>query len=282
MSPSTPISAALDEGGRGERARVTFLGTGTSHGVPMIACDCPTCTSGDPRDQRLRPSALVELPGGRTLLIDAAPDLRAQALRYGVRRVDAILFTHAHADHVLGLDETRRFTAIQGCPMPCYGDPETIAEVRRVFAYAFRSVQQGGGVPQLELIPVTGPFQAAGQWVVPVPVLHGELPIYGYRIGDFAYLTDCSRIPESSWPLLAGVRVLVIDALRDVPHPTHFTVEQALEAAARAAPERALLTHLSHDLGHAETSRRLPANVELAYDGLVLEIDPSKASSREP
>jgi phosphoribosyl 1,2-cyclic phosphate phosphodiesterase len=239
----------------------------------MIACECATCTSTDPRDQRLRPSVFVEWPDGRNLLIDAPPDLRAQALRHGIRRLDAILFTHAHADHVLGLDETRRFTALQGCAMPCYGDPETIAEIRRVFAYAFRSVQQGGGVPQLELIPVTAPFEAAGRRVVPVPVLHGDLPIYGYRLGGFAYLTDCSRIPESSWPLLAGVRVLVIDALRDAPHPTHFTVGQALEAVARVAPDRALLTHVSHDLGHAATSSRLPPRVELAYDGLSLDVE---------
>ena len=273
MSPSTPLRAAPKERGRGERARVTFLGTGTSHGVPMIACECATCTSADPRDQRLRPSVLVDLPGGRSLLIDAAPDLRAQALRHGIRRIDAILFTHAHADHVLGLDETRRFTALQGCAMPCYGDPETITEIRRVFAYAFRSVQQGGGVPRLELIPVTAAFEAAGQRVVPVPVLHGDLPIYGYRLGSFAYLTDCSRIPESSWPLLEGVRVLVIDALRDTPHPTHFTVGQALEAVERVAPDRALLTHVSHDLGHAATSSRLPPRVELAYDGLSVNVE---------
>ncbi|RPJ64418.1 MAG: MBL fold metallo-hydrolase [Acidobacteria bacterium] len=239
----------------------------------MIACECGTCTSADPRDQRLRPSVLVDLPGGRTLLIDAAPDLRAQALRHRIRRVDAILFTHAHADHVLGLDETRRFTALQRCAMPCYGDAETIAEIRRVFAYAFRGGQEGGGVPRLELIPVSAPFDAAGQRVVPVPVFHGELAIYGYRLGQFAYLTDCSRIPDSSWPLLEGVRVLVIDALRDVPHPTHFTLEQALEAVVRIAPDRALLTHVSHDLGHAATSSRLPPRVELAYDGLIVDIE---------
>ena len=253
--------------------RVTFLGTGTSHGVPMIGCRCAVCTSPDPRDQRLRPSILVELATGGSLLVDTAPDLRAQALRYSVRRVDAVLFTHPHADHLLGLDEIRRFNTLQHAVIPCYGDPGTIAEIRRVFAYAFEPRQHGGGVPRLELIPVSGPFVVAGTVVTPVPVMHGHLPIYGYRIGSFAYLTDCSAIPDGAWPLLDGVRTLVIDALRHVPHPTHFTVAQALEAVARLRPARALLTHIAHDLGHAETAGRLPQGVELAYDGLIVDIE---------
>lgn len=257
----------------GPLARVTFLGTGTSHGVPMIGCDCATCTSRDPRDQRLRPSLLVEVPSGGQLLVDASPDLRAQALRHDVRRVDGILFTHAHADHVMGLDETRRFSAIQGSAIPCYGSPDTIDEIRRVFAYAFRDGHEGGGVPRLELVGVRGPFEAGGWPIVPVPILHGALPIYGYRIGRLAYLTDCSEIPDASWPLLEGVGTLVVDALRQRPHPTHFNVEQALAAIARVGPARALLTHISHDLGHEATSRRLPAGVELAYDGLMLEVE---------
>ena len=239
----------------------------------MIACGCATCTSADPRDTRLRPSVFIERADGTSLLIDASPDLRAQALRHGIRRVDGILFTHAHADHVLGLDETRRFTALQGGTMKCYGDSETIAEVGHVFAYAFRGGPEGGGVPRLELIPVSAPFEAAGQRVVPIPVFHGELPIFGYRLGSFAYVTDCSRIPESSWRLLQGVRVLVMDALRHTPHPTHFTLGQALDAVARIGPERALLTHISHDLGHAATSACLPPNVELAYDGLIVDVE---------
>jgi len=255
-------------------AQVVFLGTGTSHGVPMIGCECRTCTSTDPRDKRLRPSVCVKLPSGAVVLVDAAPDLREQALRHRLRRVDSVLFTHPHADHILGLDETRRFKTEAGGPIPCFGDPETIAEVRRVFAYAFRNGQEGGGVPRLDLQPVVGPFQAAGWPVVPVPILHGEMPIYGYRIGRFAYLTDCSSIPDASWPLLDGLQVLVVDALRLAPHPTHFNLEQALEVSARLRPERTLLTHLSHDLGHEETSRRLPAGVALAYDGLEIEVQP--------
>jgi phosphoribosyl 1,2-cyclic phosphate phosphodiesterase len=252
--------------------RATFLGTGTSHGVPMIGCRCATCTSADPRDRRLRPSILVEVAGGPALLVDTSPDLRAQALAHDICRVDAVLLTHPHADHLLGLDEIRRYNHLQRAVIPCFGDPETLKEVRRVFAYAFEPRQQGGGVPRLELLPVTGPFTAAGVAVTPVPVMHGELPILGYRVGSFAYLTDCSAIPESSWPLVEGLDLLVIDALRHVPHPTHFTVAQALDVVARARPARALLTHIAHDLRHAETSAALPAGVELAYDGLVVPV----------
>jgi phosphoribosyl 1,2-cyclic phosphate phosphodiesterase len=257
----------------GSTGRITFLGTGTSHGVPMIGCRCAVCTSADPRDQRLRPSICIELVNGGALVVDTAPDFRTQALRFGVLRVDAVLFTHPHADHLLGLDEIRRFNALQHAVIPCYGNPETMAEVRRVFAYAFEPRQAGGGVPQLELRSVTGPFEAAGTTVTPVPVLHGQLPIHGYRVGAFAYLTDCSSIPDESWPLLDGVRTLVVGALRHKPHPTHFTLAQALEVVARIRPERALLTHIAHDLGHAETSGQLPPGVELAYDGLIVGIE---------
>jgi phosphoribosyl 1,2-cyclic phosphate phosphodiesterase len=252
--------------------RVTFLGTGTSHGVPMIGCRCATCTSSDPKDQRWRPSVLIELAGGTSVLVDTSPDLRAQALRFDIRRVDAVLFTHPHADHLLGLDETRRFNTLQRCAIPCYGDPDTIAEVRRVFAYAFEPRQEGGGVPRLHLFPVAGAFSIGGVEVVPVPVWHGDLLIYGYRIGPFAYLTDCSRIPDDSWPLLEGVRTLVVDALRDTPHPTHFTVAEALGVVARLRPRRALFTHIAHDLRHDATSARLPPGVDVAYDGLVVDI----------
>ncbi len=252
--------------------RVIFLGTGTSHGVPMIGCRCAVCRSADPRDNRLRTSVLIEPAEGGSLLVDTPPDLRAQALRFGVNRVDAVLFTHPHADHILGLDETRRYNTLQGCSIPCYGDPDTIAEVRRVFAYAFDPRQVGGGVPRLELVPVTGPFRIGLTPVTPIPIMHGELPIYGYRVGGFAYLTDCSSVPESSWPLLEGVQTLVLDALRHRPHPTHMTVAQAVATASRVGAKRTLLTHIAHDLGHAETSASLPRGVELAYDGLIVDV----------
>lgn len=252
--------------------RVTFLGTGTSHGVPAIGCGCATCRSADPRDRRWRPSILIELPGKAVLLVDTAPDLRAQALAFGISRVDAILFTHAHADHLLGLDDIRRFNEIQGGPVSCYADRSTLAELRRTFAYAFRPGPSGGGLPRLNLFAIEGAFSVAGTEVVPVPVLHGEQLILGYRVGAFAYLTDCSAIPESSWPLLAGVRYLALDALRERPHPTHLSLSEALAVIERLGPDCAWLTHLCHDLGHAATSRRLPAGVRLAYDGLRIEV----------
>lgn len=252
--------------------RVTFLGTATSHGVPMIGCTCPVCTSDDPRDQRNRPSIYLELVDGTCVLVDTTPDLRRQALSFGISRVDAILFTHCHADHVMGLDDVRRFNALQHGSIPCYGDARTLDELRAVFAYIFTVKSEGGGLPQITLYPVDGPFTVGAQTIVPVPVMHGTREILGYRIGSFAYLTDCSGIPESSWPLLQGVETLVIDALRHRPHPTHFSVSESLEVIARLRPARAFLTHVCHDLGHASTSAMLPAGVELAYDGLTLEV----------
>jgi phosphoribosyl 1,2-cyclic phosphate phosphodiesterase len=254
-------------------ARITFLGTGTSHGVPMIGCTCATCHSTDPRDSRLRPSIYVEAAGGR-ILVDSSTDLRQQALRYGVTRVDAVVYTHSHADHILGLDELRRFNVLQGGSIPCYADARTWEALRKTFFYVFDgAARQGGGVPQLERRDIDGPFEAAGLRIVPVPIVHGRTPILGLRFGSFAYLTDCSAIPDDSWPLLDGVETLVIDALRHKPHPTHFTVAEALVAVERIAPRRAYFTHMAHDLPHAETCARLPAGVELAYDGLVLDVD---------
>lgn len=264
-----------------------MLGSGTSHGVPAIGCDCAVCHSTDPRDRRTRPSVLLELSHGdpepalaravRAILIDTSTDLRMQALANNVRRVDAILFTHGHADHVLGLDETRRFNQMQKSAIGCYGSEDTIADLRRMFDYIFGAPRQaGGGVPQLRLFPIAGPFTMGGVEIVPVPLLHGALPVLGFRVGPFAYLTDCNRIPDESWPILmadGGVRVLVLDALRERRHPTHFAVDEALEVVARLRPERTYFTHICHDLGHAATCARLPAGVELAYDGLVMDLD---------
>jgi phosphoribosyl 1,2-cyclic phosphate phosphodiesterase len=263
--------------------RITLLGTGTSHGVPMIGCDCRTCLSTDPRDRRSRPSILIErsdVEGAdpehrevRSILVDTSTDLRMQALQHGVRRVDAILFTHSHADHIFGLDEVRRFNAIQRGAIPAYADERTHRDLRRAFAYIFDPhTPQGGGIPQISLSTIGGPFCLGALEVVPVPLFHGKRLILGYRIGSFAYLTDCSAIPEASWPLLDGVQTLVLDALRHRPHPTHFTVAEALEAAARIGAARTYFTHVCHDLPYAETCASLPAGVELAYDGLVLQV----------
>jgi phosphoribosyl 1,2-cyclic phosphate phosphodiesterase len=263
--------------------KVTVLGSGTSHGVPAIGCDCAVCRSSDPKDRRSRPSILIEIGGPppaspfagavRSILVDTSTDLRAQALANDVRRVDAILFTHTHADHVFGLDDVRRYNQMQRSVIPCYGDADTIASLRHMFSYVFEPPpQQGGGLPQLALFRLAGPFTLGGVEIVPVPLFHGRLPVLGFRIGAFAYLTDCNHIPDESFSRLAGVRTLIIDALRHRSHSTHFSVSEAVGVAAQLGVERAYFTHICHDLPHAETCAQLPPGVELAYDGLVLEI----------
>jgi phosphoribosyl 1,2-cyclic phosphate phosphodiesterase len=240
----------------------------------MIGCGCDVCRSTDPRDSRLRPSVYIAVQDGPGLLVDAGPDLRQQALRHGLTRVDALLFTHSHADHVMGLDEVRRFNVLQGSAVHAYAAPDTADEIRRTFAYAFAPPkQQGGGVPQLTLETIDGPFAVGGVSVVPVPILHGKRPILGFRLGRFAYLTDCSAIPESSFALLTGLDVLVLDALRHRPHPTHFSVVEATAAAARIGAGQTFFTHICHDLGHEATNATLPAGVALAYDGLAVTVD---------
>jgi phosphoribosyl 1,2-cyclic phosphate phosphodiesterase len=260
------------------------LGSGTSHGVPSIGCDCVVCRSTDPKDRRTRPSILIEIDDGngadtpfaravRSILVDTSTDLRMQALANDVRRVDAILFTHSHADHVFGLDDVRRYNQMQQSPIPCFADAETLANLQRMFAYVFNPpTQKGGGVPQLSIFRIGGPFSLGGVEIVPVPLFHGRLPVLGFRIGSFAYLTDCNRIPDESWPLLDGVRIVIVDALRHRPHSTHFSVGEAIEVVGRLRAEHAYFTHICHDLGHAATNAQLPGGVQLAYDGLVLTI----------
>jgi phosphoribosyl 1,2-cyclic phosphate phosphodiesterase len=254
--------------------RVTFLGTGTSHGVPAIGCRCETCSSADPRDRRWRPSILLTTGDGASILVDASPDLRAQALEFGVLRVDALLLTHAHADHILGFDELRQFNRLQRSRIPCYGDRPTVEAVRRTFAYAFDpATPPAGGIPRVDMYTLAGgPFSLCRHEITPVPLLHGTRPILGFRTGRFAYLTDCSAIPDASWPLLEGLEVVVLDALRDEPHPTHLTVAEAVDVARRLGAARTLFTHMSHTLRHEPTSARLPRGIELAYDGLTIDL----------
>jgi phosphoribosyl 1,2-cyclic phosphate phosphodiesterase len=228
------------------------------------------CTSSDPRDKRLRPSLLLEFDG-RVVVIDTTPDFRAQALRAGMVRLDAMVFTHAHADHIMGLDDTRVFYFRQQHPIPLYAEARCMATIRATFAYVFDGDYPFGGVVKLDPHLIEGPFDLWDLKITPVPVVHGHLPILGFRFRDTAYITDVSEIPESSLPLLEGLDILIIDALRIKPHPTHFSLSQALAVVERLKPRRAFFTHIAHDLGHAAINATLPPHVQLAYDGLRLE-----------
>ncbi|MDO8588750.1 MAG: MBL fold metallo-hydrolase [Armatimonadota bacterium] len=254
------------------KLEITILGSGTSHGVPMIACDCPVCSSSDPRNNRTRASVLIR-GSEHWLLIDTTPELRVQFIREKVRRVDAIAFTHAHADHIFGLDDIRGINEICDCEIPCYGHKRTIEAIRGSFPYIFRATQVGGGKPRLSLNLIEGPFEAAGMTVTPIPVWHGRVRAMGYRIGDFAYVTDTSRIPPESAELLMGLDTLVLGVPRHAPHPTHFNLEQGLDQISALRPRRAILTHLSHAFEHEATNAVLPEGVELAWDGMVLQIE---------
>jgi phosphoribosyl 1,2-cyclic phosphate phosphodiesterase len=251
--------------------RVTMLGSGTSVGVPVIGCTCAVCLSDDPRNKRWRTGLKLEMDGA-VVLVDTPTDLRAQALRFGLPRLDAVLFTHSHADHIFGLDDVRIFNFRQKSAIPCYGSEETLRAIRRAFAYAFEAGQEGGGKPRIELIAVREPFTLLGRTVLPVPVWHGSMEVFGFRIGGFAYVTDCSAIPEASFGMLAGLDVLILDALRYRPHPTHFSLEEAITAAARIGARRTILTHLSHDVDHGAPAVPLVNGVELGYDGLAFEV----------
>jgi phosphoribosyl 1,2-cyclic phosphate phosphodiesterase len=251
--------------------KLTFLGTGTSTGVPTITCHCRVCTSKDVRDQRTRPSLMLEFDG-RVVIIDTTPDFRQQALREHIERLDAVVFTHGHADHVLGLDDTRVFYFKQQVPMPIYADPATLGTVRKVFAYIFDQTYKYGGLGKLDPHTIDGPFALWGLEFTPVPVWHGDMPVLGFRFGSVAYVTDFSAIPENSLALLQRLDVLILDALRHKPHPTHSNLEQSLALVHQLKPRRAFFTHIAHELGHEETNANLPADVRLAYDGLAVEV----------
>lgn len=250
--------------------RITLLGTGTSHGVPMIACDCPICTSHDPCDRRMRASAMIEYDG-RAVIIDTGPEFRMQCLACNVRRCDAVLYTHHHMDHVAGLDDLRRFNWLQRAALPCFGQAATLERLRQIFPYVHQP-DPGylSAKPDLNFVAIEGPFDVVDLKVTPIPLLHGNLPVLGFRIRDFAYCTDVSEIPASSWPLLEGLEVLILDALRKRPHPTHFNLDQAVETAQRLGARATYFTHIAHELGHAETNAALPNSMALGFDGQVI------------
>jgi phosphoribosyl 1,2-cyclic phosphate phosphodiesterase len=257
------------------RATLTVLGSGTSMGVPTIGCDCAVCRSADPRDRRTRPSVMVQWDG-HTIVIDTTPDFREQAIREDIRRIDAVLYTHGHADHILGLDDVRplSFPRITGgSKIPLFASENTANTLRSVFRYIFDANYKYGGLAQVEIRPLNGPVELFGATFTPISVIHGDVPIEGYRFGNAAYLTDFNDVPEESLAQLEGLEILFLDALRHHPHPTHSTVANSLKIAERLKAKQTYFTHISHDLAHEATNAAMPQNVRLAHDGLKLEFE---------
>lgn len=255
------------------QATLTVLGSGTSMGVPTIGCDCAVCRSADPRDRRTRPSVLISY-NGRHVVIDTTPDFREQALREKITRLDAVLYTHAHADHILGLDDVRPLSyAHRPGKMPLYAEPPAAEILRKMFRYVFDADYKFGGLPLVELKPIEGRIELFGARFEPVTIIHGETPILGFRFGSAAYLTDHSDVPAESLEQLRGLDILFLDALRYTPHPTHSTVDKSLKIVEQLKPKRAFFTHICHDLPHEATNATLPPNVRLAHDGMKLEFE---------
>ena len=257
--------------------QLTFLGTGTSQGVHMIGCRCPVCTSADPRDKRMRTSAAIRFSTGQVAVIDTSPEFRVCALAWELDRVDAVLYTHGHADHIMGLDDLRPFNQRQNAIAPCYGDAATIAVLRRTFGYA--EIPAGGSAadrhpdrPGVQFNTVAGPFDLFGRSVVPVPLPHASANSVGYRIGRLAYCTDCSSVPDDAVRQLAGLDTLVLGMLRERPHPAHMHLKAALAAAGRIGARQTFFVHMSHDISHAACSAALPPRFHLAHDGLTVTV----------
>lgn len=253
------------------KATLTVLGSGTSMGVPTIGCTCAVCQSTDANDKRTRPSVMVSY-GGRNVVIDTTPDFRTQAIREGIRKLDAVIYTHAHADHILGLDDLRPLTFWSG-DIPLYADPDTMQRLREIFGYIFSGEYHFGGSSTLKLMPLNGSLDLFGACFQPVKVMHGDAPIFAFRFGSAAYVTDFSDIPEESLKQLEGLDILFLDALRHKPHPTHSSISNSLSIVERLKPKRAYFTHISHDLGHEATNAKLPENVRLSHDGMKLDFE---------
>ena len=245
---------------------ITVLGSGTSTGIPVVGCRCAVCRSSHPLNHRTRCSALLRF-GRYNILIDTSTDLRQQALRENIRNIDAVLYTHGHADHMHGIDDLRGFNLSSRRAIPLYGSPATLEKIRNSFSYIFDRSEPTGYIPHLELHPRTGPFPLFGQEIVPIPLAHGSMEAYGYRCGPLAYLTDCNAIPEESLALLGGLELLILDGLRFKPHRTHFNIPEAVSAARRIGARQTLLTHLSHEVDHPRDDPQLPEGINLAYDG---------------
>jgi len=254
------------------KGQLVLLGTGTSVGVPIIGCHCEVCRSEDPRNHRTRSGVAVFAPEG-VFLIDTPPELRLQLVREGIDTVEAVVYTHAHADHIFGLDDLRVIGVRRRAPVPLYCEPHVEEHIRHTFSYAFKPPRFAyeGAVPNLEFRRIgLEPFSLLGLTVQPIRLHHGKWPVLGFRINDVAFCTDVSEIPEESWTLLEGLDVLILDALREKPHPTHFSLSQALQVVERLRPRQTYFTHLSHSLDYRKTNARLPDGVELAYDGLTI------------
>ena len=255
------------------KARLTVLGSGTSMGVPTIGCDCAVCYSADPHDRRTRPSVLIEY-NDKFVLIDSTPDFREQAIRERIRHLDAVLYTHTHADHILGIDDLRPLSfRHKPNKLPLYARPEAVDFIRNMFSYIFEADYKFGGLPLVELRPIQGPVELFGARFEPVTVIHGESEIFGFRFGSAAYLTDHSEVPDATLAKLQNLDILFLDALRHTPHPTHSTVENSLRIVELLKPKRAFFTHICHDLPHEATNATLPPNVRLSYDGMKLDFD---------
>lgn len=252
--------------------QLTMLGVGSSAGTPMIGCRCETCTSLDTRNHRTRCSSAIKLENGKVLLIDTGPDLRQQALRAGLTQVNAVLYTHTHADHLHGIDDLRSFCQLQRSQIPLYGKPESMAHIANKFGYTLREVGNFWDLPILKTNPVTGPFEVCGQWVTPIPVKHGNLDIYGYRVGNLAYITDVSAIPDPSFDLLKGLDVLLLDCLRFTPHYSHINLEQSLRYAGLINANSTYLIHMTHEMEYTALSAQLPSDVYVGYDGMTVTV----------
>lgn len=250
---------------------ITFLGTGTSHGVPLIGCTCTTCISKDKRNKRNRSSIHIKIRN-KSFLIDTPQELRLQLLNNKITEFNAVLYTHPHADHLLGFDDIRSINKITEKEIPCYGNSYTIKEIKRVFPYIFDAIQKGGGLPKVCFHTVNEPFEVQNIQIIPLPVKHGKLSILGYRLEKIAYITDCSFIPEDTYDLLEGIEVLIIGALRYRKHKTHMNIKEAVKVVSKINVPRAFFTHMSHDLEYLELKCRIPDNISPAYDGLKIEI----------